>query len=66
MQRMGPSRNGVTKCVSRLLSGASVYRLGNFGTARKELKALTLSPRLAGAKSDHRRNLAYANVYERP
>ena len=25
-------------------SGASVYQLGSFGTARKELKALTLSP----------------------
>ncbi|HEY5063525.1 MAG TPA: hypothetical protein VIJ04_01675 [Xanthobacteraceae bacterium] len=26
------------------VSGASVYQLGSFGTARKELKALTLSP----------------------
>jgi hypothetical protein len=25
-------------------AGASVYQLGSFGTARKELKALTLSP----------------------
>jgi hypothetical protein len=24
--------------------GASVYRLGSFGTARKELKSLTLAP----------------------
>jgi hypothetical protein len=26
------------------LAGASVYQLGSFGTARKELRALTLSP----------------------
>jgi len=26
------------------LAGASVYQLGTFGTARKELKALTLAP----------------------
>jgi hypothetical protein len=25
-------------------AGASVYQLGTFGTARKELKALTLTP----------------------
>jgi hypothetical protein len=25
-------------------AGASVYQLGTFGTARKELKALTLAP----------------------
>jgi hypothetical protein len=27
-----------------LAAGASVYQLGTFGTARKELKALTLAP----------------------
>ena len=31
--------------------GASVYQLGTFGTARKELKALTLAPEAASAKS---------------
>jgi hypothetical protein len=27
-----------------LAAGASVYQLGTFGTARKELRALTLTP----------------------
>ena len=31
--------------------GASVYQLGAFGTARKELKALTLAPEAASSKS---------------
>ena len=47
-------------------AGASVYQLGSFGTARKELKALTLSPFDSREQTQTIAATALtANVYER-
>jgi hypothetical protein len=47
-------------------AGASVYQLGSFGTARKEFKALTLSP-WGSREQSHAiaATVLTANVYER-